>query len=267
MKEIHGLKDLKEHYNREEIAKSYEKLRFSNLAGVIEHKITLNIINSLINKYKPELLLEIATGSGRITKDINLWNKAIGIDYSSSMLKLAKNNVNNPNWKLIKADINKMPFKQNYFDMVVTFRLLIHFTNKQRNNSYKKINKILKKDGILIFDVGNKEYNKPSFIRFLLNIYRLFKKEKENKLLPKIYNNPISKKELINELRKNRFSLISIYGVNYYNSLVLLLLSLSKKIKFLSNLIKSFILYIERNNQSKIKKYATFIVVAKNEKA
>ena len=266
MKEIYGLKDLKRHYNREEIAKSYEKLRFSNLAGIIEHRITLNIINSLINKYKPELLLEIATGPGRITKDIKLWNKAIGIDYSNNMLKLAKKNVNNPNWKFIEADINKMPFKQNYFDMVVTFRLLIHFTNKQRQNAYKKIKKILKNKGIFIFDMGNKDYKKPGLINLLLNFYRIFKKESEDKLLPKIYNNPATLKEINKELKKYKFKIIKIYGINYYNNLTLLLLALSKRLKFLTNTIKFLILLIESINQSRLRNYATFIVLAQNEK-
>ena len=95
MKKISGLRDLKEHYNKEEIAKSYEKLRFSSLAGQIEHFIEINLINSIIKKERPNLILEIATGPGRLTKDIKLWNKGIGIDYSTNMLRLARKNVNN----------------------------------------------------------------------------------------------------------------------------------------------------------------------------
>ncbi|MBU2633745.1 MAG: class I SAM-dependent methyltransferase [Nanoarchaeota archaeon] len=262
-----GLKRLREHYDNDNIVKSYEKLRFSDLAGIIEHDISLGIINYFIKKEKPNLLLEIATGPGRLTKHIKLWNKGVGIDSSERMLKLSKKNVDNSNWKFLKSDINKMPFKENYFDMVITFRLLIHFTNTQRNNSYKKIKKILKKGGLLIFDVGNEQYYKPSLINFLLKGYRLFKSEQKNKLLPQIYNNPATKEQIINELEKNNFDIVKVYGVNSYNSLVLLLLALSKRIKFLSKVIKSLILFIEKNNQSNINKYGTFIVIAKNEKA
>jgi len=264
-KEIYNLKNLKRHYNKEEIVNSYETLRFSNLAGKIEHEITLDLINFLIKMHKPALLLEIATGPGRISKDIKLFSRGIGIDFSENMLKLAKKNVSG-NWKFIKADINKMPFKENYFDMVISFRLLIHFNNKQRQNTYKKIKKILKSKGIFVFDVGNKDYKKPNLINLLLMFYRLFKKENENKLLPKIYNNPAKINQLVKELKENNFNIMQIYGVNYYNSLVLLLLSLSKRLRFLSNFIKHIILKIERINQNKLKSYATFIVVAKNEK-
>lgn len=266
MKQISGLNELKKHYQREDIARSYEKLRFSDLAGKIEHEITLDLINSLISKYKPDTLLEIATGPGRLTKNINLWNKGIGVDYSNSMLKLAKKNVNNKKWKFIRADIMKMPFKDDYFDMIVTFRLLSHFNNIQRENSYKKIRKILKKDGLLIFEIGNKNYKKPHLIRALLKIYRLFKKEKKHELLPGIYSDSVEKEQLINELKINKFNIEKIYGVNYYNSIVLLLLSLSKRFEFLSSFIKSFILYLEKSNQNKLKNYATLIVIAKNEK-
>ena len=176
------------------------------------------------------------------------------------MLKLARENVSNKNWKFIKADINKMPFKQD-FNMVITFRLLMHFTDKQRNDAYKKIQKILKNNGTLIFDIGNKDYKKPFLTKFLLMFYRLFKKEKKNKLLPRIYNNPVRIEDLVNELKSNKFDVVKIYGINYYSNLVLLLLSLSKRLKFLSSFIKFFIIRIERKNQNKLENYAMFIVV------
>ena len=91
-------------------------------------------------------------------------------------------------------------------------------------------------------------------------------KEEKNKLLPGIYNNPSTLNELVKELKENKFKINKIYGVNYYNWFVLFLLSLSKRTRFLSNFIKNIILRIERKNQQKLNKYATFIVVAENEK-
>ena len=266
MKDIQGFKDLREHYSKEEIAKSYESLRFSNLAGKIEHKITINVLNSIIKKEQPELLLEIATGPGRITKYINLPNKGIGVDTSENMLRLARKNVSNKNWKFLKVDINKMPFKKNHFDMIITFRLLIHFTDKQRKNSYVKIKKILKNKGTFIFDIGNKNYKKPSFIKNLLKFYRILKKEEKNKLLPGIYNNPSTLDNIVKELKENKFKINKIYGVNYYNWFVLSLLSLSKRLRFSSNIIENIILNFEKSKQSNLKNYATFIIMAENEK-
>jgi len=265
MKEISGFKSLKEHYSRDDIAESYENLRFTNLSGVLEHEISINFINNLLKKYKSNSLLEIAVGPGRITKDINLPSKGVGIDISNNMLKIARKNVNNPNWKFIEADINKMLFKKNSFDAVVTFRLLIHFTDSQRVSSFKKIKEVLKKDGLLIFDIGNKDYKKPFFVKSFLKFYRFFVPEKRNKLLPEVYNNPLSKKEVIKELRQNGFKVLKIKPLNYYTSFVLILLSLSKRVPFLFNFIKKIILNLEKKNKSKFKKYGTFIVVAKNE--
>lgn len=267
MEEIYGLKNLKEHYNREDISKSYERLRFSNLPGKIEHFIEINLINNIIEEEKPNLILEIAVGPGRLTKDIKLWNKGIGIDFSSNMLNLAKKNVNNKNWKFVKSDIMKMPFKNNYFDMVLNFKLLMHFNKKERKKAYNEISRVLRKNSFFIFDIGNKNYNKPLLIRYLLNFYQIFFGIKQNnKLLPKIYDHLITKDELIKELNLNNFSLVRIYGLHYYNNVVLILLALSKRIKFLSSYIKTYIIELEKNKQKDLDKYGSFIIVAKNEK-
>src|SRR3989344_5758317 len=266
MKEIYGVKDLREHYNREDISKNYEGLRFSSLAGQIEHIVGINLINSIIEKEKPNLVLEIATGPGRLTKDMKLWNKGIGIDSSSNMLKLTKKNVSNPNWKFIKTDVMKMPFKRNYFDMIISFKLLMHFNNEEREKAYKEIGRVLKRNSLFLFDIGNKKYSKPVFIKILLKIYGFFFKSRQyNKLLPPIYNTLVTRDELIKELKNNNFDVVKIYGLFYYNNLVLFLLALSKRIKFLSSITKKYILMLENNKQKHIERYGSFIVLAKNE--
>ena len=266
MKEIYGFKKLREHYDRGDISKSYEKLRFSNLPGQIEHLIEINLINSIIKKEKPKLVLEIATGPGRLTKDIKLWSKGIGIDSSNNMLRLAKKNLNNSNWKFMKADVLKMPFKRNYFDMIISFKLIMHFNDKERENAYKEIRRILKKNSYFLFDIGNKKYTKPNLIKFLLKVYRFFFKIREdNKLLPPIHNALITRDELIKELKRNKFSIVKIYGLFYHTNLVLFLLAVSKRIKFFSLFIKNYILRLENSKQKYIERYGSFIVLAKNE--
>lgn len=267
MKEVYGIKNLRKHYNREDISKSYEKLRFSNLAGQIEHFIEINLINSIIKKEKPDTLLEIATGPGRLTKNIKLWNKGIGIDYSTNMLRLAKKNVNNKNWKFIRADVTKMPFKNNFFDMIISFKLLMHFNYNERKKAYKEVKRVLKRNSLFVFDIGNKKYHKPNLMKGLLKFYRIFFKAKQdNKLLPLIYNTLITKDDLIKELKRNNFSVVEIYGIFYHTNFSLLLLALSKRIKFLSGIIKSYILMLENSKQKHIERYGSFIVLAKNEK-
>ncbi len=262
---LKGLENLKKHYNKSEIIKSYENLRFSDLSGKIEHKITISFLNNLITKYKSNNLLEIGIGPGRITKDLVVFNKAFGVDYSNNMLELTKKNVKNKKWRFFRASITKMPFNSKIFDMAISFRLIAHFNKKERELAYKEIKRVLMKKSLFVFDLGNVKYKKPLMVRILLGMYRIFFKEKVNKLLPEIYNIKISLNELKEELNKFNFNIDKIYGINYYNSLVLLLLSISKRLKnkSLLKLIEKIILNIEKNNQKNLNNYAEYIVVTR----
>ena len=57
----------------------------------------------------------------------------------------------------VRCDGFHLPFNQNTFDAVFTVRFIRHYGKPQRIKIYSEINRILKNNGILIFDVLNKD--------------------------------------------------------------------------------------------------------------
>lgn len=198
MKMIKGKKELKRYYNQEKIVSKYEAKRFDNTYGRLQHEIELEIINRFISKFKNQRLLEIAVGTGRVTRNIK--GKGIGIDTSENMLKTAKKNA--PGWKFIKMDVMNLKFKEK-FDVVISLRLLRHFNAQDRKIAYKKISCVLSDKGSLIVDMPTGKHNA------LLEFIDLFKKQ------DKIYEATMPIKEMKKELNESGFDVTSMYNTKY----------------------------------------------------
>lgn len=56
------------------------------------------------------------------------------------------------NITVLKADINKLPFENDYFDVVICSSVLHHQCLKQIQNSISEIQRVLKQKGCLLFD-------------------------------------------------------------------------------------------------------------------
>ena len=105
-------------------------------------------------KYIPKnsFVLDLGCGAGTPVTKFLADNKCkvLGIDFSDGMLKLARKNVKKA--KFIKMDITKMKFKENSFDGAVSFYALIHVPREQHESIYKNLHKIIKPDGIIMFN-------------------------------------------------------------------------------------------------------------------
>ncbi len=82
-----------------------------------------------------------------------------GIDFSEEMLRYAEllSKKHGLKIKLKKSSLEKLDFKDNFFDFVLMLASLHHIeTNEKRINTLKEIYRILKKDGIVLITVWNK---------------------------------------------------------------------------------------------------------------
>ena len=115
----------------------------------------LNWLVSKIKGYKAKIkkILDLGSGYGEKTiclsnefKDINF----VGIDkYKSAITsskKDSRHSTNPPNFMV--GNINKLPFKDNSFDCIISIRSLHFIKNKAKKIS--EISRVLKKRGILL---------------------------------------------------------------------------------------------------------------------
>lgn len=81
--------------------------------------------------------------------------KIFGIDVSQEAIEYAKKNYLNKNIEYKVMDVEKLFFKDNFFDLVISFETIEHIKNPEI--FLAEIKRVLKKDGILIISTPNKD--------------------------------------------------------------------------------------------------------------
>ena len=138
----------KEIYSKNSIVESYNSWRFGGKSGKYVNKKEIDTVAKLIHGEDLNNILDIACGTGRVTKElIKFSGNVTGLDYSKGMLKIAKKNIN----FLVRGDVFELPFKSNSFSGVIITRFFQHYANLE--TILKEIKRIVKQDGFIIFDV------------------------------------------------------------------------------------------------------------------
>ena len=213
--------------------------------------------NDFLKKLKKEqknfnLILEIGSHSGELTEKLNnlkIINNIVASDISSEMIKLLDNNLK------INFDEQLIPFKEGVFEGI--FSCLYLNQSKNLDELLLKFQKLLKKDGFLLFSIFGSESLKELKTIFLEVESKMF-----NGVYPRINNffdlktlgdlllklgfkNPVVEKEIIKVKYNSLFSLMrDLRGMGETNILIG-----RKK----NNDLKSFFsqvenLYLKRNN-------------------
>lgn len=140
-------------------------------------------------------ILDVGCGSGVFMIELIIRGAfVVGTDYSQKMLNIAKKeliskNISKTTYILKKADATKLPFKENYFDLILATGLTDYLTDIQGQVFLKEASRILKNDGKIIVSFPI-ESSPLAFVRFGLGLkirQKIFK-------LPPIQNQFSSKK-------------------------------------------------------------------------
>jgi len=239
---IKGKGPLIEYYNKKNVASTYDNKRFTNTFGKLQHEMEVRIINRVVSKFKNPKLLEIAVGTGRITKDIKA--TGIGIDTSQNMLDIAKKRV--PGWKFIKMSIIHLTFKEK-FNVIVSIRLLRHFNKKDRKIALKKICKALSPNGLLIFDMPTERHNK------ILDLISNLKKTDN------IYEADTTVEKIKKELNASGFQIMKVYNTKNENLIFKAMCLINDKSDLLYPLLKNYM----KKYLNKLRLATNVLVVAK----
>ena len=196
------------------IAKKYDLMNCIMSLGN-HKKWEQEIVDSIkINSKKTDKILDIACGTGSLTKEIiqhSSNNEVVGLDFSDGMLKIAKSTIQN----LILGDSHYLPFKKKYFDHITIAYGIRNFENITQ--SLQEINYVLNSKGTLnIIEIIKPYSNIKSFI-FKLGFFifaPLFGLIFSNNFsaylyLPKSSNSFLTEKEINNLLQKNGFKKIT----------------------------------------------------------
>lgn len=101
-------------------------------------------------------VLDLGSGSGRHLTKIKK-GKMYLVDFSSEMLKLAEKKAKKEkiNAEFIQADLTKLPFKNNFFDYIISISALHCLKPSEHKKAVKEIYRVLKKSGRALIGVWN----------------------------------------------------------------------------------------------------------------
>lgn len=133
---------------------------FKKSKGRKLHRNTMRVIDMI--PFTPNMeVLDLGCGRGDITLCIARYvKKATGIDYSKSAINIAKSLKNafpkkvKQKTQFVRANVKKLSFKENSFDLIIAFDIFEHLNKTEIKIAVKEIKRVLKPDGILFVQTG-----------------------------------------------------------------------------------------------------------------
>ena len=133
---------------------------YSTLAGIY-HEMYKQLLNydeehrfydSVLKKYDRHSILEIGCGSGMLARRfLKDGYDYTGLDLSNEMLDIARSEVKTD--KFVQGDMRNLSINRQYDSVLITGRSIAYnIENEEVLNTFTGIHKVLKNNGLLIFD-------------------------------------------------------------------------------------------------------------------
>lgn len=132
----------------DEMAEIYDAMYQS----FIDYDKEYDFYNKLLQKNKPNSILEIGSGTGNLAKRfIENQQNYRGLDFSKSMITISQKR--NPNCKFIHGDMRDFNLEEKTDAIIITSRSTSYLiTNNDINDTFSSLYNNLNPNGIIIFD-------------------------------------------------------------------------------------------------------------------
>ena len=132
----------------EDLAVAYHEMYQS----IFDYRKEFQFYHRLLKKHGGKKILEIGCGSGNLTAYfLKAGYDYTGLDLATGMLRIARKLV--PEARFVKGDMRSLRFKEKFDAVLITGRSFTYMTtNDDVERALNSVNKVLKKNGILIFD-------------------------------------------------------------------------------------------------------------------
>ena len=162
---IEGHRPIRDAYRDESVASNYVQTRFMEPLGALLHRGQARALSATIDRLVPTRVLEVAPGPARLSLEAaeRLRGELVLLDASYEMLALARKRVEANSLdrcKCVQGDAFDLPFPER-FDLVYSFRLIRHFGLEDRLRLYEQFRRVLRPNGVLMFDAVNETVSGP----------------------------------------------------------------------------------------------------------
>jgi ubiquinone/menaquinone biosynthesis C-methylase UbiE len=192
----------KDHYQSTEVVEQYDQVRFNNLRGGLAQRTEENALICMVDRYftSTGTVLDLPCGTGRLLPVlINKGFQVTGGDISTEMIEYAKNRY--PQAVFEKVDAEDLPFEDNSFDYLTSYRLMCHLPQKIRRKVISEMVRVTRKVVLV-------NYHFESFSPLAL-FNRFFRKNS-------YANYPVSSRDLTEDLVGLNVDLLEIHKLSWY---------------------------------------------------
>jgi len=172
----------RERYQAEDVASQYDDRRFTNWYGRMAHQTEGKALRRMIDRYfpKPGSVLDAPCGTAR------LWDVLLdrgflvtGVDISDQMLDIAQRRYqNNSKVQFKRADAENLPFPDNSFDYLTSYRLMCHLPQEVRRKVVGEMLRVTRHTAVINYHFAsyaplalfNRFFRKESYVTYPLTI-------------------------------------------------------------------------------------------------
>ncbi|GIW39877.1 MAG: hypothetical protein KatS3mg076_0454 [Candidatus Binatia bacterium] len=157
--------DLRSYYRRSDVVEDYLRRRTGHPLGRVLHTRQVEILRSLLDRYGPRAVLEIAPGPARLTAELPQVRFGVAVEFSEPMLAEARTRLGAASchgWQLVRADAFSLPLRDASVDFAYSFRFVRHFSPADRERLYGELRRVLRPGGILVLDAPNRRVREPA---------------------------------------------------------------------------------------------------------
>lgn len=158
-------------------------------------------------------MLEVGCGYGRVLKPLSevIDAEFTGADFSNPLLIKAREYIDDENIKLVYADANHLPFKDNAFDLVYTSAFMIHVPHKSFERICNELSRVARY--IMHYEHEGDAKGKEGGVHFKHNYKRFYESkglEVERINLPKTWHWSMSKSEKEHDWGVYKFIIVKL---------------------------------------------------------
>ncbi|WP_028553095.1 glycosyltransferase [Paenibacillus sp. UNC451MF] len=152
--------EIANYYNDERIATLYDEHRFREYPMRTFDLLERSAINHLIEKYSSKQhrlkLLDIASGDGRILRELTKYGSVAALENSGFMISVSAKKLDSTS-KVTYIKDNFYDFESmEQFHVITIFRFIRHYDYLDRKVIYQKLYNLIKDDGIILCEFPNK---------------------------------------------------------------------------------------------------------------
>lgn len=177
----------------------YERGITNNILQRLWHNRKITAFKNLVNNRNFGKILDVGCASGTLTNKISkLFPKSIivAVDVYDKAINYGRGKY--PHIKFVRTDAQNLPFKDNFFDLVICYETIEHV--QVPDKVLRELKRVIKKDGLIIvaMDSGN----------LLFRIVWWFWEKSKGKVWQDAHLHPFHHNELEQIIRKMGFKIV-----------------------------------------------------------